>query len=302
VPLHSPAPPTAVQRIAPAKVNLSLRVTGRRADGYHELDGLIAFAGVGDVITVRRAEGADGPSLELAGPFATTLAGEGDNLVLRAARTLAEAARRTADVHVVLDKQLPVAAGLGGGSADAAAALSALAELWGLRLSAHRLHDLALSLGADVPICLYGKAAFVSGIGETIGPAPHLPPAWLVLANPGVGLTTAEVFGARAREAAAGFSPPAHRWDAPPRDAGALARHLAKDGNDLEAPARRLRPEIDRVLATLEHRTGCLLARMSGSGATCFGLFAEAGSAEAAAAQIGAEHPGWWVRAARLSG
>jgi 4-diphosphocytidyl-2-C-methyl-D-erythritol kinase len=292
-----------VQRIAPAKVNLSLRVTGRRADGYHELDGLIAFAATGDVVTVQRAEGAAGPTLELAGPFASPLAGDADNLVLQAARELAAAARRSADVHIVLDKQLPVAAGLGGGSADAAAALSALAELWGLRLSPPRLHDLALSLGADVPICLHGKAAFVSGIGDTIGPAPHLPPAWLVLANPGVALSTAEVFGARAGDGAdAGYAPPAHRWDAPPRDAAALARHLAKDGNDLEAPARRLRPEIDQVLGTLAHRSGCLLARMSGSGATCFGLFAEAGSAEAAAAQIGAEHPGWWVRAARLTG
>ena len=288
----------AVQRVAPAKVNLSLRVVGRRADGYHELDGLIAFAEAGDIVSVRPA---DALSLEVSGPYAEALSAETDNLVLRAARALAAAAGREPGAAIVLDKQLPVAAGLGGGSADAAAALHALAELWGVELPAARLGGLALELGADVPICLHGQAAFVSGIGERIGPAPHLPAAWLVLANPGFELATAEVFRGRARDGAA-YSPPATRWDAPPADAGALARHLARDGNDLEAAARVLRPEIGAVLGALERRPGCLLARMSGSGATCFGLFAEPAAAEAAAAQLSAEHPGWWLRWAKLTG
>ena len=294
--------PAAIQRQARAKVNLSLRVTGRRPDGYHELDGLTAFADAGDMVTVQDA---DQLQLEIVGPYAGALTQPPaptepgrENLVLRAARMLAEATGRPARAHIVLDKQLPVAGGLGGGSADAAAALHALCALWGVDPGPARLAEIGLRLGADVPVCLHGYAAFVSGIGEWLGPAPHLPEAYVLLANPGVELATGRVFKALEGQT----SGPAARWDAPPRDAGALARHLTRDGNDLEGPARRLRPEIDAVLSALATRPGCLTARMSGSGATCFGLFAEAASAEAAAAQLAAEQPAWWLRAARLVG
>ncbi|MBK1698283.1 4-(cytidine 5'-diphospho)-2-C-methyl-D-erythritol kinase [Rhodovibrio salinarum] len=294
----------AVQRHARAKVNLSLRVTGKRADGYHELDGLTAFAQAGDLVTVWDS---DALSLEIVGPYAGALsqgAGQAsgepatENLVLRAARALATATGRPARARILLDKQLPVAGGLGGGSADAAATLHALCQLWGVDPGPARLAEIGLQLGADVPVCLHGYAAFVSGIGERLGPAPHLPEAHVVLANPGVELSTAAVFKALEGQ----VSGPVARWDAPPRDAAALADYLARDGNDLEAPARRLRPEIDAVLTALAARPGCLIARMSGSGATCFGLFAEAASAEAAAAQLAADRPDWWLRAARLIG
>jgi 4-diphosphocytidyl-2-C-methyl-D-erythritol kinase len=294
--------PAGIQRQARAKVNLSLRVTGKRADGYHELDGLTAFAEAGDLITVWPS---DDLSLEVVGPYARSLSavrspGEPatENLVLRAARALAEATGRPARARILLDKQLPVAGGLGGGSADAAASLHALCALWGVDPGPARLAEIGLRLGADVPVCLYGCAAFVSGIGERLGPAPHLPEAHVVLANPGVELATGQVFKGLDGQSSA----PAARWDTPPRDAGQLVDHLARDGNDLEGPARRLRPEIDAVLSALSARPGCLLARMSGSGATCFGLFAQAGSAEAAAAQLAAEEPSWWLRAARLVG
>ncbi len=294
--------PAAIQRQARAKVNLSLRVTGRRPDGYHELDGLTAFAEAGDLVTVHDA---DELSLEVVGPYAAALSADAvpdepatENLVLRAARALAEATGRTARARIVLDKQLPVAGGLGGGSADAAAALHALCQLWGVDPAPARLAEIGLQLGADVPVCLHGYAAFVSGIGERLGPAPHLPEAYLLLANPGIELSTGAVFKALDGQT----SGPAARWDAPPRDAGALAEYLARDGNDLEGPARRLRPEIDAVLSALASRPGCLIARMSGSGASCFGLFADVASAEAAAAQLTADQPSWWLRAARLVG
>jgi 4-diphosphocytidyl-2-C-methyl-D-erythritol kinase len=294
--------PAAIQRQARAKVNLSLRVTGKRPGGYHELDGLTAFAEAGDLVTVQDA---DTLSLEIVGPYADSLMGAPvpeepatENLVLRAARALAEATGRAPRARIVLDKQLPVAGGLGGGSADAAAALNALCQLWGVEPGPARLAEIGLQLGADVPVCLHGYAAFVSGIGERLGPAPHLPEAYLLLANPGVELATGAVFKALDGQT----SGPAARWDAPPRDAAALARHLARDGNDLERVARRLRPEIDAVLSALAARPGCLIARMSGSGASCFGLFADAASAEAAAAQLAADQPSWWLRAARLVG
>jgi len=284
-----------VARVAPAKVNLSLRVTGRRADGYHELDSLIAFADFGDRITVGPA-----PELSLAieGPFADSLRNDPDNLVLRAARRLADHAGVSSRARIVLDKRLPVAAGLGGGSADAAATLAALAELWGLDLDAAALRDLALELGADVPICLHGRAAFVGGIGEAIVPAPPLPPTWLVLVNPGTPLSTAAVF--KAGPAIAAEAPP--RWTDAPADAVELARRLATSANDLEPPARRICPDIDEVLARLAETRGVLLARMSGSGATCFGLFATRETADQAAATLAAARADWWVRAARLCG
>lgn len=277
---------------APAKLNLYLHVTGRRPDGYHLLDSLIVFAGVGDRLTVSPA---DDLSLELTGPFATALADDCDNLVLRAARLLARAGGIDAHAAIRLDKHLPVAAGLGGGSADAAAALCALATLWSLAPDTDDLAALALELGADVPVCLAGRATFVGGIGEDMAAPPPLPPVFGVLVNPGVPLSTAAVFG----ELDGVFSE-ADRFSAAPADANALVALLAARSNDLEAPARRLCPALDLALAALAADPHCLLARMSGSGATCFGLFGNPGHAAAAANRIGAAHPEWWVASAPL--
>ncbi|MEX2629696.1 MAG: 4-(cytidine 5'-diphospho)-2-C-methyl-D-erythritol kinase [Tistlia sp.] len=280
---------------APAKVNLWLEVVGRRADGYHLLDSLVVFAGVGDCLW---AEPAGTLSLAVQGPFAEGIPADGGNLVLRAAHLLAEAVGLPARGRLVLDKRLPVAAGVGGGSADAAAALRALAALWRLEAGEELLLGLGAALGADVPVCLYGRPALMGGIGEVLSPAPALPEAWLVLVNPGVGLSTAAVFQART----GAFAPAGALPAAAPRDAEALADLLAGRRNDLEAPARRLCPEIDAVLGALAATPGCLLGRMSGSGATCFGLYATAAEAREAAAAIAADRPAWWAAAAPILG
>jgi 4-diphosphocytidyl-2-C-methyl-D-erythritol kinase len=261
---------------APAKVNLFLRVLGRGADGYHALDSLAVFAAIGDRLEAAPAEAL---SLAFAGPFAEALAQDGaENLVLRAARALAGGGAR-----MVLHKHLPLASGIGGGSADAAAALRLLARLWRQNAA---LAPLAAALGADVPVCLASLPARMGGTGATLAPAPRLPPLGLALVNPGVPLATGAVFAARA----GAFSPPAtlpEGWD----DAGAMARDLAALGNDLQPAAARLCPPIMEVLAALRAQPGCLLAQLSGSGATCFALFAAPAGAQAAAAALPAH---WW--------
>lgn len=286
--------PTAseIVRPAPAKVNLYLHVVGRRPDGYHLLDSLIVFAGVGDDVAV--APAAD-LALAVDGPFAGLVPAGPENLVLRAARLLAERMGVTAGAHIRLTKRLPVAAGIGGGSADAAAALRALCALWRVHPDPAAMADLALSLGADVPVCLAGMPAFVGGVGEDIAPPPPLPPAWMVLVNPGIAVSTPQIFKART----GAFSTPC-RFRAVPRDAPALFAALAGCRNDLTAAALTLAPAIDDVLAALGAQPGCAFARMSGSGATCFGLFAESGHAVAAAAAIAAAHAPWWVKAAPM--
>ena len=269
---------------APAKVNLHLHVLGRRQDGYHLLDSLVVFAGVGDRLGVSAAERL---SLSATGPFAAELAGEDDNLVLRAARRLAERAEVRAAASLVLEKNLPVASGIGGGSADAAAALRLLCRFWGVdRGLADRV---ALSLGADVPACLAGTPAVMSGIGEGLAAVPMLPDVGIVLVNPGVAVATQAVFRARegAFSGAARF--PRHGWG----DVGGLIDSLLGCRNDLEEPARRLAPGIGEALRAVGEAPGCLLARMSGSGATCFGLFASPAVARAAMGTIGRD--GWWV-------
>jgi 4-diphosphocytidyl-2-C-methyl-D-erythritol kinase len=266
---------------APAKINLFLHVTGRRDDGYHLLDSLVVFAGAGDRLT---AEPAASLSLELDGPFGAALAGEEDNLVLRAARALAATAGIQAGARLRLTKNLPVASGIGGGSADAAAALRLLARLWQLPAPDS---GLALGLGADVPVCLAGRPARMQGIGERLLRAPTLPRFGLVLVNPGVAVSTPAVFRAR-RD---GFHPPAALPDGWP-DAAAMAADLALCANDLEAAAISLAPAVAEALAALAALPGALLARMSGSGATCFALFADPARAAAAAAEIA--RPGWW--------
>jgi 4-diphosphocytidyl-2-C-methyl-D-erythritol kinase len=287
--------PPILPESAPAKVNLTLHVTGRRADGYHLLETVIVFAGIGDVVRVRAH---DRLALEIVGPQAAALAAapEDRNLVMRAARALAAAARVRDGAAIALDKRLPVAAGLGGGSADAAAALRALARLWRLEGCAATLRGVAARLGADVPACLACRPLCARGIGERIAPLDGpWPEVHLVLANPGRPLATASVFAARA--GTFGAPDPLERV---PGTAQALAAALARRRNDLEAPARRLMPEIGEILDLVAALPGCLLARMPGSGATCFGMFADGPAAEAGAAALRRARPGWWVAAAPM--
>jgi 4-diphosphocytidyl-2-C-methyl-D-erythritol kinase len=275
-----------VEEPAPAKVNLDLRITGRRPDGYHELDSVVAFTAWADRLTLtadRRL------TLELGGPFAAALQDHKDNLVLRAARRLAEHSGCRPHVRITLDKRIPVAAGLGGGSADAAATLRGLSRLWQLGLADADLLALALELGADVPVCLRARPARMRGIGERIEPI-ELPVLDLVLANPNQAVSTAQVF--------AGLGPiaPAAGPDAAvPSDRPALLDWLRARGNDLEAPARRLAPVIGEVLGALSAQPGCRLARMSGSGATCFGVFEEPDAAARAVEAMRRARPSWWV-------
>ncbi len=277
---------------ARAKVNLYLQVTGKRPDGYPELDSLMVFPDLGDGLFMARHPGL---TLEMSGPFATEVEGEGqDNLVMRAAEGLRDfvGRARMPGAYLRLDKRLPVAAGIGGGSADAAATLRGLIRLWNLEVAAADLRALALALGADVPPCLESRPVLVRGIGEDLTPAPPLPPFWLVLVNPAVPLSTAAVFGARSGSFS---SPAAWRETA---DLDALLRRLDATRNDLEPPAIALAPEIGEALAALRAVAACRLARMSGSGATCFGVFAEADQAAEAAAALSSTRPGWWVAAA----
>jgi 4-diphosphocytidyl-2-C-methyl-D-erythritol kinase len=271
---------------APAKVNLFLHVVGRRADGYHLLDSLVVFAGAADRVTAAPAATLE---LTVTGPGAAALAGDPtDNLVLRAARALAASAGVLAGARLVLEKTLPVASGIGGGSADAAAALRLLGRMWEVSVPAAELAAMAQAIGADVPVCFAGRPARMGGVGEILADPPALPPFGLVLVNPGVAVSTPAVFRARAASFSHCATLPAG-W----ADAAAMAADLADLANDLEAPARTLCPAIDAVLAALRGAPGCLLARMSGSGATCFGLFADAGAARIAAEAV--RRPGWWV-------
>lgn len=282
----------SIRVAAPAKINLYLHVIGRRDDGYHRLDSLVAFADIGDTIEVRPASGL---SLSLDGPFAGAVPEGDDNLVLRAARGLAELVGTDSGAEIRLTKRLPPASGIGGGSADAAAALRALQRLWDAHPDTNGLAALALRLGADVPVCLRAEPAFMGGIGEDLAPAPMLPAASIVLANPGVPVSTPEVF----RRRAGPFSQAA-RFTEAPRDAVRLAALLKERTNDLEAPARAIAPVVGDVLAALERQPGALIARMSGSGATCFALFAEAGAATEAAAVLARVHPRWWIEAGAI--
>ncbi len=280
-----------VTMAAPAKINLYLHVTARRDDGYHELDSLMAFADFGDVL---EAAPGDGLSIRATGAFAAEMPEDQDNLAVRAARRLAEAAGVAPDAALTLNKAIPVAAGLGGGASDAAATLKALCVLWGIADGAVDLPAIALELGADVPVCLAGRAAFVGGIGEKIDPAPPLPDAGLLLVNPGVKLATRAVFEKRR----GGFTP-ADPFDRTPATAKDLARLLAERENDLTESAVRMCPVIKDVLAALEKVPGCHLARMSGSGATCFGLFDTLEAAAAAASAV--REKSWRVRPTRLA-
>lgn len=280
----------AIESFAPAKVNLALHVTGRRADGYHLLDSLVVFADVGDRL---RIEAAAELSLDVTGPFAQGVPSDGSNLVLKAAVLMGGAGQ---GARITLEKHLPHGGGIGGGSSDAAATLRALSSLWDIPLPGPAA---VLALGADVPVCLKAPAAQrMRGIGEELAPVPVLPEVHMVLLNPGIPVPTREVFD-RLRAGAGtdnpGLSP---LPDAP--DFDGFVRWLSAQRNDLGMPAIGIAPVIAEALSRLRREKGCAIARMSGSGSTVFGLFREADTAAEAATRIAAGAPGWWVRAARV--
>jgi 4-diphosphocytidyl-2-C-methyl-D-erythritol kinase len=264
---------------APAKVNLSLKVTGRRADGYHLIDSRVVFAGVGDELSLDPLQPL---ALTISGPFGAGLAAEPDNLILKAARLFAETmpGARAGGFHLV--KRLPVASGIGGGTADGAAAIRLLARLNDIPLVDPRLHEVAARLGADGPVCLASRGRMMGGIGEVLGPMLPALNAFAVLVNPGVGVATPAVFAALGLRVGETRAAEAADWIAA--------------GNDLEAPAIQLAPVIADVLAALRGTDGVQLARMSGSGATCFGLYRDCRASAEAARLIRRAHPGWWVK------
>ena len=279
--------------LARAKVNLYLHITGKRADGYHLLDSLIVFADTGDEISLAPA---DQLALTIDGPFAAGLDAGPENLVLRAAHALREITGTRRGATIRLTKNLPIASGIGGGSADAAATLSGLCGLWDVAPGRAALHAIAAKLGADVPVCLDGTASFVGGIGEDLAPARGLPPAWLLLANPRIATPTPAVFKARQ-----GPFSKAARWSAAPRDFADFAARLRGCANDLTEAAISVTPAIRDVLVALAALPGCVLARLSGSGATCFGLFADEQSARAAESRLHTARPTWWTAAAQMA-
>jgi 4-diphosphocytidyl-2-C-methyl-D-erythritol kinase len=275
---------------APAKINLYLHVTGRREDGYHLLDSLVAFANIGDQL---RLEEASSFSFSLEGPMAAPLAAAGpdaDNLVVRAVLALAEELSRPLNLKLTLVKNLPLASGLGAGSSDAAAALRLLASHWGVPPTDALLYRIAAGLGQDVPCCLGAATCYFCDIGNVTDPGPDLPYTDIVLVNPNKALPTPDVFKARQ-----GDFTPAARFQQVPKTSVELAGMLHERRNSLTEAACRLLPEIDEVLAALAASANCQLARMSGSGATCFGLYPNRSAAKQAAAKILQQHPGWWV-------
>jgi 4-diphosphocytidyl-2-C-methyl-D-erythritol kinase len=273
---------------APAKINLALHVTGRRPDGYHLIESLAVFTQVGDRVTVAAARE---DSFSASGPFGAEIPLDGDNLVLRAWDALRAAVPvlAQAPVAIMVEKNLPIASGIGGGSSDAAAALKALEQLWGVGLNQEQLTKIGQPLGADVPMCLYRSPLIARGIGEQVEPVAGFPAIPLVLANPGVAVSTPEVFRALASRQNPGLPPlpPTNR----PAD---IFRWLAATRNDLQTPAISIAPAISDALDALT-TAGAGFARMSGSGATCFGLFETAGEAAQAAERIRQRQPGWWV-------
>jgi 4-diphosphocytidyl-2-C-methyl-D-erythritol kinase len=286
---------------APAKVNLTLRVLGRRADGYHDLESLVAFADVGDRLALTVG---DALTLTVVGPAAAQTGAEADNLVTKATRALAARVPGLRAGAFRLDKNLPVAAGLGGGSADAAAALRLLAQVNKLAPDDPRLHDAARATGADVPVCLDPRSRIMRGIGEILSAPLRLPRLHALLVNPGVAVPTKPVFSRwkpsanpiRASDTAADFAGLPNM-----RSEKELFHWLASEANDLEAPAIALAPVIAEVLASLRAAAGCRLARMSGSGATCFALFSSAADRASAGNSLRAKSPAWWIAETMLA-
>lgn len=279
-----------VRERAHAKINLALHVTGRRPDGYHELDSIVAFADVADVLTIAPA---DAVSLSISGPFAGDLSGDGENSVTSAFNLLREFSRQQGapitPVNFQLEKNLPVASGIGGGSADAAAALRGLIRHFGLGITPDDLSELALRLGADVPVCLRRQSSRMRGIGEIIEPVALELPVAMVLVNPRIPAPTSKVFSSLNLDPGQSFG------------AGIVNLHdIESWRNDLTAPAVALVPEIAEVIGSLNFQPEIICSRMSGSGATCFGLFESLGAAQSAAESITQKHPPWWVVATTL--
>jgi len=284
-----------ITEFAPAKLNLTLHITGRRSDGYHNLDSLVVFANKGDQI---RLEAAPAFAFSLEGPQAAILRDEPaeGNLAVKAVRSLASSLGKSPDINLTLVKNLPVASGIGGGSSDAAAALRALARLWNISLDDPRLVAAAAEHGQDVAVCLKIINNYITAAGTD--EAPDLPVMHAVMVNPNKGLPTPSVYKAF-REGGYPFTPAA-RLDRVPKDLPTLITALKAGTNDLYAPAAKLMPEILAIVAALEETPGNLLSRMSGSGATCFGLYQTRAEAESAAAGLQAAQRGWWVTAAEL--
>jgi 4-diphosphocytidyl-2-C-methyl-D-erythritol kinase len=327
----SPEPrPDRLIVFAPAKINLCLHVGDKRADGFHELQSLVAFVDAGDVLRIERA---DALSLSIEGPFAGGLSKD-DNLVLKATRLLLARAKDNLGAQIVLEKRLPVASGIGGGSADAAATLRGLASLWKLDMSPEELHASAAELGSDVPVCVASAPAWMEGRGERVTPISRLPDCSLLLVNPLVSVSTADVFRKLGRPShppleggsksslsgsekrISGRGKPSMLENSPspknpsdfstlPQGEGgklniaSLVNFLQSTTNDLESPARAIAPQIGTVLDEIAGQYGVLLARMSGSGATCFGIFADEEAAHAAAKSIKSKRKDWWVTAAK---
>ncbi|WP_341209443.1 4-(cytidine 5'-diphospho)-2-C-methyl-D-erythritol kinase [uncultured Sphingomonas sp.] len=276
-----------IVEIAPAKLNLALHVRARRADGYHELETLFVFARDGDRVTVAPATV---PGFTVTGPFAAAVGPAADNLVTRAEAAFRQAFAPDAVHAVTLDKHLPVASGIGGGSADAAATLRALARLHGLPVDTPRLLTIAADLGADVPACLFGRPTFGRGRGDALAPVAGLGDMPALLVNPGVAVSTAQVF--------------AH-WDGVDRGApdltGTTLERARAGRNDLQPAAEAIAPVIGAVISVLAASPGEILTRMSGSGATCFALFSDAAARDSAMKRIAADAPGWWLCATTIT-
>lgn len=282
---------------APAKVNLALHVVQRRADGYHDLESLVVFADIADDIEMQPAPV---DSLVIEGPFAAALNAGPTNLVLRA---IGAFRARWPDLTppglaVRLTKNLPVAAGIGGGSADAAAALRLVSGMAGIPIPVAELIDLATGLGADVPACLLSRPLIARGVGEILSPLPQFPPLHITLVNPMVPVVTADVF----RRLRAHDNYPLPSLPEPMTRPAQLGLWLTETRNDLQPPAVKMVPEIGVLIEELAATSGCMLARMSGSGATVFGLFGSEGQAHDAASQMRKLHPDYWVGAAPVLG
>lgn len=274
---------------APAKINLCLHVGAKRPDGFHELESLVVFARAGDELSFAAS---DALSLTVDGPFADALAGEADNLVLRAARALQAAGGCACGARIALTKNLPVASGIGGGSTDAAAALRGLDALWGLKMAPDALRRIGEGLGSDVPVCVEPAASWMAGRGESVTALAGIPRAPMVLVNPNVPVPTGQVFRALSERRGVGLPMP------PPMDGlDALIAWLRRTGNDLEAPARIIAPAVAETLDALQALPGALMARMSGSGATCFALFDSDETARDASLALRTDHPDWWCAA-----
>lgn len=283
-----------VEAFAPAKINLFLHVGEKRGDDFHELESLVVFADVGDRLSFVQS---DTLVLSVGGSFGDGLVAQSDNLVLRAARALAAHVHGSKGATISLTKDLPVSSGIGGGSADAAATLRGLTRLWGLDVSWPELRSIGATLGSDVPVCVESRPSWMQGRGERVTPAGTVPGLPMVLVNPGIAVSTADVFS-RLR-----LHSRTTTQDRAPRhfERRELIALLKSTANDLEAPALAVAPIIGKVLDELSRMPGAELWRMSGSGATCFALFEEPAAAEMAAIALSHSHPDWWVKATKTT-